>query len=80
MTTYELTQSFPDQISRNTDSHFPDPAEGASITEDLAKETLSDLQRTKEELRLQATALRTRNKELEAYAQMVAHDLKTRWQ
>jgi|SRR5271157_514213 len=44
--------------------------------EDVIRDTFEDLQRSKEKLREREAALQARNKELEAYAHMVAHDLK----
>jgi signal transduction histidine kinase len=51
--------------------------EGASgIPEGLKREVLSELRQSNEQLREDSIALQARNKELEVYAYMVAHDLK----
>ena len=55
---------------------LPDLTEEAGILEDILQDAFNDLRRSTLQLRQQVTALQVRNKELEEYAHMVAHDLK----
>jgi two-component system, sensor histidine kinase and response regulator len=76
MRSYEQTQSLQEQRYENPGNNLELMTEAAQITESMKQETLATLQRSKESLRSRAAALQSRNLELEAYAQMVAHDLK----
>jgi two-component system sensor histidine kinase/response regulator len=55
---------------------LPELAHAPGSSERLLREDCDELQRSKEELRQEIAALQVRNEELEAYARMVAHDLK----
>ena len=56
--------------------NLPELAEAARIPESMLLDTIDELQRSQEQLRQQAARLLVQNKELDAYASMVAHDLK----
>lgn len=51
-------------------------AEDPGFLEDMMEDVFDDLQRSRTELRGQVSALQARNRELEEYVHMVAHDLK----
>ena len=70
------SQSFPEILQRKTNVNLLELAEAQSISEGLRRDSLGDLERSHEQLRELLSDLRTRNKELEAYDHMLAHDLK----
>ena len=70
------SQSIPDFQSRKPDVNLLESAEAPDISEAVRWDSLGDLQRSHEQLRELLSDLRTRNKELEAYDHMLAHDLK----
>jgi signal transduction histidine kinase len=55
---------------------LPELTDDPRILEDFIQDAFDDLQRSTLQLREQVSALQVRNKELEDYAHMVAHDLK----
>jgi len=63
-------------LHRKPGLKLPEVAEDPEILSDLILNVFNDLIRSKVELRNQVAALQIRNKDLEAYAHMVAHDLK----
>ena len=69
-------QSIPDFQSRKPDVNLLDLVETPMISEGTRRDSLSDLQYSHEQLRKLLSDLRARNKELEAYDHMLAHDLK----
>ena len=69
------TESIPDFRSRTIVS-FPKLIEAPSISEGVSQDSSGDLQLSHEQLRELLSDLRARNKELDAYDHMLAHDLK----
>jgi two-component system, sensor histidine kinase and response regulator len=69
-------QSIQDFQSRKPDVNLLESAEAPGISEGATRDSLGDLQRSHQQLRELLSDLRTRNKELEAYDHMLAHDLK----
>ena len=63
-------------LFRETGMSLPELAEDPGILEDLIQDVFDDLQRSKVQLRGQISALQARNRDLEDYVHMVAHDLK----
>jgi len=78
MTSYSYGQrvSFLEFLYRKPGITLPDVPETPENLECLIRDVFDDLQRSKAQLREQVNALEVRNKELEEYAHMVAHDLK----
>jgi len=76
MTSYEQRVSFLEFLYRKPGITLPDVPETPENLECLIRDVFDDLQRSKAQLREQVNALEVRNKELEEYAHMVAHDLK----
>jgi signal transduction histidine kinase len=78
MTSYSYGQrvSLMEFLYRKPGVSLPDIAEAPETLERLLQDVFDELQRSKAKLRERATALEVRNKELEEYAYMVAHDLK----
>jgi len=78
MITYSSGQriSFLEFLSRMPGVTLPGVPEDPETLECLIRDVFDDLQRAKAHLHEQVTVLETRNKELEEYAHMVAHDLK----
>ena len=76
MITYERTRSLLDSGYAKSGLNVPELAEAIRILEYVRRDATAGLQRAQEQLRAQVTALQARNKDLEAYAYMVAHDLK----
>jgi len=76
MTSYDQRVSLLEFLYRKPGVTLPDVPEGPETLECLIREVFDDLQRSKARLREQVTTLEVRNKELEEYAHMVAHDLK----
>jgi two-component system, sensor histidine kinase and response regulator len=69
-------QSIPDFQSRKPDVNLLELAETPTMSEGVRRDSLSDLQYSHEQLYELLSDLRARNKELEAYDHMLAHDLK----
>lgn len=63
-------------LFRETGMSLPELAEDPGVLEDLIQDVFDDLQRSKVRLRGQISALQARNRDLEDYVHMVAHDLK----
>ncbi len=63
-------------LFRETGMSLPELAEDPSLLEDLIQDVFDDLQRSKVRLLKQNSALLARNRDLEDYVHMVAHDLK----
>lgn len=76
MSSYEDCISLLDFLYRKPDVSLPEFAKAREISDDLLRNIFDDLQLSKAQLREQVSALQSRNKELEAFAHMVAHDLK----
>jgi signal transduction histidine kinase len=76
MTSYEQRVLLLEFLYRKPGVTLPDILETPENLERLIRDVFDDLQYSKVELREQVTALEARNKELEEYAHMVAHDLK----
>jgi two-component system, sensor histidine kinase and response regulator len=76
MTSYEQRVSLLEFLYRKPGVTLPDVPEAPEPLESLIRDVFDDLQRSQAQLREQVTSLETRNKELEEYAYMVAHDLK----
>src|SRR6185503_11949384 len=76
MLSYEECPPLLDFLYRRPGLSIPELPEDPGILEDLIQRAFDDLQRSTFQLREQVSALQVRNKELEEYAQMVAHDLK----
>jgi two-component system, sensor histidine kinase and response regulator len=76
MTTYSQRLSLLEFLYRKPGVAFPLIAENRAIQECMVRDVFEDLQRSKVRLGEQVAALQARNKDLEAYAHMVAHDLK----
>jgi len=76
MTSYEQRVLLLEFLYRKPGVTLRDIPEAPENLECLIRDAFDDLQRSKVQLRDQITALETRNKELEEYAHMVAHDLK----
>jgi signal transduction histidine kinase len=78
MTSYSYGQrvSLLEFLYRKPGVSLPNIAEAPETLEGLLQDVFDELQRSKTQLRERATALEVRNKELEEYAYMVAHDLK----
>jgi two-component system, sensor histidine kinase and response regulator len=72
MVSYKEQQSLSEFIHKEPGVNLPVLAESPEIPRDV----FYDLQRSNVELCQQVTALQVRNKELESYAYMLAHDLK----
>jgi len=76
MISYEERASLLELLFRETGMSLPELAEDPGILEDLIQDTFDDLQRSTVHLREQISALQARNRDLEDYVHMVAHDLK----
>ena len=76
MTSYEQRVLLLEFLYRKPGVTLPEVSEDPEKLERLIRDVFDDLQRSKIQLRDQVTALETRNRELEEYAHMVAHDLK----
>lgn len=63
-------------LHRKPGLKLPEVAEDPEILNDLIPNVFDDLIRSQVELKNQVAALQIRNKDLEAYAHMVAHDLR----
>lgn len=78
MTSYSYGQrvSLLEFLYRKPGVTLPEVPEAPETLACLIRDVFDDLQRSKVQLREQVTSLEERNKELEEYAYMVAHDLK----
>ena len=65
-----------ESLYRIPDLNIPEFGDAPGIPESVKPEALDDSQHSQEQLHEQIAALKARNEELEAYAHMVAHDLK----
>jgi two-component system sensor histidine kinase/response regulator len=76
MSSYEERISLLEFLYRKPGVSLPEFAKAREISDDLLRDVFDDLQRSNAQLREQVSALQSRNKELKAFAHMVAHDLK----
>jgi two-component system, sensor histidine kinase and response regulator len=76
MESYEQRIPILDFLYRKSSVNSQGFSETSEKLEDFMREAFDDLQRSKAQLCEQVTDLEARNKELEDYANMVAHDLK----
>ncbi|HET9907747.1 MAG TPA: HAMP domain-containing sensor histidine kinase [Anaerolineales bacterium] len=76
MTSYERRLSLRDYQYRRPEVRLPETPEAPENIAGQTHAPFDDLQRSNVQLREHINALSTRNKELEDYAHMVAHDLK----
>ena len=76
MTSYASRRSLSEYVSRKPDLNFPELAEPPIIPQGVTRDAPEDLQRLNEQLRQNAATLQVQNKELDAYAHVVAHDIK----
>lgn len=76
MLSHEQRVSLLEFLYRKPGVELSKVAETPGILEGLIQDVFDDLQRSKVELHQQVANLQARNRELEAYARMVAHDLR----
>jgi two-component system sensor histidine kinase/response regulator len=76
MASYKQRPSLLEFLYKKPGMKLPELAEVPGIPEGVMLEAFDDLQGSQEQLREQVVALQARNKELEAFAHMIAHDLK----
>ncbi|MGE5463428.1 MAG: histidine kinase dimerization/phospho-acceptor domain-containing protein, partial [Syntrophothermus sp.] len=76
MRSYEKRALLLELLFRKSGLSLPELVEDPAYLEDLIQDVFNDLQQSREELRGQVSALQTRNRHLEEYVDMVAHDLK----
>ena len=76
MTSYEKRALLPELLFRKSGLSLPELMTDPEFLEDLIQDVFDDLQQSRQELRGQVSALLTRNRHLEDYVDMVAHDLK----
>ena len=76
MTSYQQRVSLMEFLCRKPGVGLPDVSEDPETLECLLQNVFDDLQLSRAQLRQQVSGLEARNKELEAYAYMLAHDLK----
>jgi two-component system, sensor histidine kinase and response regulator len=76
MISFEERVSLLEVLFRETGMSLPELAQDPEVFEDLIQDVFEDLQRSKVQLRGQISALQARNRDLEDYVHMVAHDLK----
>lgn len=76
MISHEERVSLLELVFRETGMSLPELAEDPGVLEDLIQDVFDDLQRTKVQLLRKNSALQSRNRDLEDYVHMVAHDLK----
>jgi hypothetical protein len=75
MTSYEKRALLLELLFRKAGLSLPELVEDPEYLEDLTQEVFEDLQQSRQELCGQVSALQTRNRHLEQYIDMVAHDL-----
>jgi two-component system, sensor histidine kinase and response regulator len=73
---YEERISLSELLFSESGMSLPELAEDPEMFEDMIQDVFDDLQRSKAYLRGQISGLQTRNRDLEDYVHMVAHDLK----
>jgi two-component system, sensor histidine kinase and response regulator len=76
MISYEKHALLPELLFRKSGLSLPELVKDPEFLEDLTQEVFDDLQQSRQELRSQVSALQARNRRLEDYVDMVAHDLK----
>jgi signal transduction histidine kinase len=76
MTLYEKRALLLELLFRKSGLSLPELVEDPEFLEDLIQAVFDDLQQSRAELRGQVSALQARNRHLEEYVDMVAHDLK----
>jgi len=76
MSSYKQNWSNRELPNRKVSVTFPGLDEASGIPNNVIWDALDDLQSSNEQLHLRAASLQAQNKDLEAYAHMVAHDLK----
>ena len=76
MSAYEQQRSLLGVLYKKPGANLSEIMESPDVLESAIRDVFDDLQRSRAQLRADLTALQARNKELEAYAHMVAHDLK----
>src|SRR5688572_23523681 len=76
MRSYQQSVSLPEYLYRKPDVTLPEDPEAPQTLEYLIRDVFDDLQRSNVQLSEKVTALEARNKDLEEYAHIVAHDLK----
>jgi len=76
MISHQERVSLLELLFRKTGMSLPELAEAPGILEDMIQDVFDDLQRSKVNLRGQISTLQARNRDLEEYVHMVAHDLK----
>lgn len=76
MMSYKARVSLLELLFKKTGMSLPELSEDPGILEDMIQDVFDDLQRSKVNLRGQISALQARNRDLEEYVHMVAHDLK----
>jgi len=76
MRSYEECPPLLEFLYKRPGKSLPNLTEDPGTLEDLLQDVFDDLRRSTFQLREQVSALQVRNKELEEYAHMVAHDLR----
>jgi signal transduction histidine kinase len=76
MSSYKQNRSIREVPNSEESVTFPGLDEASGIPNNVMWDALDDLQSSNEQLHLRAATLQAQNKDLEAYAHMVAHDLK----
>ncbi len=76
MRSYERHRTLLNHLHKKPDRRPPRPVDTMEMPVGMLQDVLFDLERTPEQLRERVTDLQSRNKDLEAYAHMIAHDLK----
>lgn len=76
MVSYNDRKSLLQLLFNKTGMSLPELSEDPALLEDMIQDVFDDLQRSKVNLRAQISALQARNRDLEEYVHMVAHDLK----
>ena len=76
MSTLRPSRSSPEFLQRKSDMNLPELTEAPMISEAVRQDSPGDLQCSHERLCEHLADLKLRNKELETYDHMLAHDLK----
>jgi signal transduction histidine kinase len=76
MIAYEKRALLPELLFRKSGLSLPEVVKDPAFLEDLTQEVFDDLQQSRQALRGQVSALQARNRHVEEYVDMVAHDLK----